>query len=197
MKTLYLIRHGESEANVNSQIYFAKNDHQIELSPLGIDQAKLCGKSLVNKLKGKKECSIFYSPFLRAKHTADVIDQEFVLAGIYGEMIEEPLIVERAWGHLNNIIDTTEFDRTKHFDFFYRPVGGESFLECYQRVILFFRELRRMSDDLPDTIIVVSHGEWMRLALMYLRRYTIEYFIEYRDNPKNCEIIEFSEFELK
>lgn len=197
MKNIYLVRHAESEANVDSRVYFVKNDSQIELSPLGIEQSKICGKSLVNKLKGKKECVIFYSPFLRAKRTAELIDEEFILAGVYGDMIEEPLIVERAWGHLNNIIDTTEFDRTKHFDFFYRPVGGESFLECYQRVVLFFQELRRMSNDLPENIIIVSHGEWLRLALMYLRRYSIEYFIEYRDNPKNCEIISFLEFDLK
>ena len=197
MKNIYLVRHAESEANVDPQVYFAKNDSQIELSPLGIEQSKICGKSLVNKLKGNKECTIFYSPFLRAKRTAELIDEEFILAGVYGDMIEEPLIVERAWGHLNNIIDTTEFDRTKHFDFFYRPVGGESFLECYQRVVLFFQELRRMPNALPENIIIVSHGEWLRLALMYLRRYSIEYFIEYRDNPKNCEIISFLEFDLK
>jgi len=195
MKNLYLIRHGQSEGNVNSQIYFAKNDDEIELTSLGAEQSIACGKQLYDRLKSDKQCVLFYSPFKRAKDTAELIDGQLIKQGIYAEMIEEPLIHERTWGELNNLVDTPNFDRKKHFDFYYRPLGGESFSECYQRVILFFHELNRMKDDLPDNIIVVSHGEWMRLAVMYLRRYTIKYFLEYRTNPSNCEIIEFSEFE--
>jgi len=191
MKKLYIIRHGESEANVDSNIYFSKNDAEIELTSKGIDQAKLCGKSLVNKLGPNKDCCIFYSPFLRAKDTAELIDTEFVLAGVYGDMIEEPLIHERTWGELNYIVDTPNLDRKLHFNFFYTPINGESFMNVYQRISLFFQKLHCEKDSLPDNIIIISHGEAIRLMIMYLKKYSIEHFTANMANPKNGEILEF------
>lgn len=191
MKKLYIIRHGESEANIDSSIYFFKNDSEIELTSNGIQQARICGKSLVNRLGQNKECCIFHSPYRRAKDTADLIDSEFVLAGIYGEIIEEPLIHERIWGELNYIVDTPRLDRKVHFNFFYKPVEGESFSDGYQRIVLFFQQLQFAKDSLPDNIIIVSHGEAIRLMIMYLKKYSIEYFTDNRTNPKNGEILEF------
>ena len=196
MKTLYLIRHGESCANVDPSIYFRQSDSEIVLTDLGKKQSIACGQQLYNRLKFDKDCTLFYSPFRRAKDTATLIDQELIKCGVFPEMIEEPLIYERSWGELANIIETPEFDRVKHFDFYYRPVQGESFCDCYNRVILFFQELRAMRD-LSDNIVIVSHGEWIRLAMMYLRKYSIKYFLEYRKNPDNCIITELSECEWK
>lgn len=187
---MYLIRHGESEANVDPGVYLRKNDFEIELTYLGHEQANNCGRVLANIIPYSP--AIFYSPFKRAKDTAEIIDRELIKAGLYANMIEEPLIFERIWGaDFNSIIETDLFDRKKHFSFYYRPLNGESFSDCYTRVVLFFQELHRMRDTLPDHIIVVSHGEFIRLAIKYLSGTSIKHFIDNRSNPKNCEIIEF------
>jgi len=191
MKKLYLIRHGESEANVDPQVYLKKNDFEVALTDRGVTQALECADKLIKQLRANPV--IFYSPFKRAKDTAEIIAQNLELGDISCSLIEEPLIFERAWGEeLSHIVDNTDFDRKKYFSFYYRAPGGESFSDAYQRVVLFFQELHRIKDELPDDIVIVSHGEIMRCMIMYLNKYSILHFVEHRTNPKNCEILEFN-----
>lgn len=45
---IFLVRHGESEGNVGSNVYKTKADHAIELSPTGREQANGAGRFLAN-----------------------------------------------------------------------------------------------------------------------------------------------------
>jgi broad specificity phosphatase PhoE len=102
-----------------------------------------------------------------------------------------PLLIERQWGGLREIVDNRELDRDEHFQFYYRPPNdGESFFDCYQRVVMFFQELRTNPKYQGwDNIFIFTHGEWIRLALMYLDGKSVEEFTEHQKNPKNCEVI--------
>lgn len=45
-KRLILLRHGESEGNVNRSVYTSKGDSHLELTPAGLEQAKAAGARL-------------------------------------------------------------------------------------------------------------------------------------------------------
>ena len=50
MKRIYLVRHGESEGNLDTTLYLNKADHAIKLSPKGIGQAMTAGLKLNKEL---------------------------------------------------------------------------------------------------------------------------------------------------
>jgi broad specificity phosphatase PhoE len=187
MKNLYLIRHGQSVANVDPSHYFTQHDHLISLTDLGREQAKEAGKR-VSYLVQNRPFTIVHSPFVRASETASIIDKQCILDGKYAAIHESPLLYERSWGNLREIVDSPELDANMHFNFFYRPVSGESFADTYVRVVTFLQEVR-IGRYPHDDIVIVAHGEWIRLAMMYLRSQSVDYFNRYHTDPENCKVI--------
>lgn len=182
---LYLVRHGESLGNVDSSAYHQMLDCDVPLTEKGALQSLNVASKLNSKFQTYASVEVYHSPYLRAKDTAFRIFDNLKMRK---EKYESPLLVERDWADLRNIIDSKNFDRKTHFNFFYRPLNGESFLDCYKRVIMFFDYLRQNSK--TNHVVIVSHGEWIALALMYLDKMTVENFSENRPKIKNCSIIE-------
>jgi len=187
--TLYLIRHGQSEGNVNTKVYYDKNDCDIELTELGHSQSLTAGAELARMIDHGTP-KIICSTYARAKQTARGIYS--VLAEDHQPSLREDVLLrEREWGSLRTVVDNRHLKSEEHFNFYYRAMGGESFADAYARVVLFFQELtlQRLRNPLDDCpIVIVSHGEWIRLALMYLDGNTVEHFTVNRKNPKNCAI---------
>lgn len=50
MQNIYLIRHGQSQGNIDQAIYRETPDHAIGLSDLGVEQARAAGQALRNQL---------------------------------------------------------------------------------------------------------------------------------------------------
>jgi broad specificity phosphatase PhoE len=180
MTDLYFVRHGQSEANVDSRLYYSKSDYEIELTDLGREQALQCGQTLAETLGDSPE--IYFSPFRRAYDTANIIAKQFKWATLE----ESDLLRERTWGYLKQIVDDGH-KTEKHFKFFYRPFGGESFCDAYSRAVEFLGKLRDRRNNSP--IIVVSHNELIRVALMHVNRVAISDFNLQRRLIGNCEII--------
>jgi 2,3-bisphosphoglycerate-dependent phosphoglycerate mutase len=181
---IYFVRHGESLGNVDSRAYFEYHDHDIPLTDRGREQSCDVGNRICGLVQDRP-FRIIHSPFLRALDTAKIIDRQCILNGKYARVSESPLLYERSWGNLRGIVDNAEtLELNMYFNFFYRPTNGESFADVYQRVVLFFQELRQ--DLCQDDIVIVSHGEWIRLALMYLRGYSVKYFNDNHKSPENC-----------
>jgi broad specificity phosphatase PhoE len=180
MRDLYFIRHGQSEANVDSRLYYSKPDEEIELTKIGRQQALQCGQSLAESLGDSPE--IYFSPFRRAYDTANIIAKQFRWATLE----ENDLLKERTWGYLREIVDGG-YKTESHFKFFYRPFGGESFSDAYTRAVKFLSNLRKKKGDSP--IIIVSHNEWIRVALLYTNQISLSDFNSQPRRVGNCEII--------
>lgn len=74
MQFIYVVRHGETDANVNKQV----NDKNI-ITPLnkkGKIQAKKTGKYLKKEVCSDNKCVIYSSPSIRALQTAELIAKE-------------------------------------------------------------------------------------------------------------------------
>ena len=67
-KRIILIRHGESEGNINEGIYAIKPDYQLRLTEKGFEQAENCGKQL-KEITKDENCFFYVSPLWRTRDT--------------------------------------------------------------------------------------------------------------------------------
>jgi broad specificity phosphatase PhoE len=188
-KRIILIRHGESEGNLDRLRYKTTQDFALKLTPAGIEQAKQAGTQIKELLEDQK-VYVYLSPFFRTRetfqHIRESIDNNVV------KTIEDPRIREQDWGHLRHPDDNKGIieERDNFSTFYYRIPDGESGADVYDRVSSFFDTLHRDFEklDFPENVLIVSHGLTMRLFLMRWFHWSIEEF-ESLHNPKNCQII--------
>ncbi|MBI3494726.1 histidine phosphatase family protein [Candidatus Saccharibacteria bacterium] len=208
---LFLVRHGESEANViqdllkegkkhpNQEAVFATPDWQIKLSQKGETQPPIAGKWLIENV-GKAEIKAakkYHSPYIRARQTA-------ALLGIpEGEgWLSDDRIVERSWGIYGTLplSDQSEFfpmtTQLKENNPWYAALeGGESLSSgVLLRVRNFLDSLHREAGD--GTAIAVAHGELIWVVRYVLERMTPERWqdldADKSQKVRNCTILQYS-----
>ena len=96
-KRIILIRHGESEANVDKYLFGRVPDYTIELTEKGRIQAQEAGRKLRN-LVGEERMYFYVSPFWRARSTFEGVASAFPRSQF--EYSEEPRLREQEWGYL-------------------------------------------------------------------------------------------------
>lgn len=186
---IILIRHGESEGNVNKDIYDTKPDYALELTQNGVLQAEQAGK-VIASLVGEEAITFYVSPMWRTRMTF-----ENIVLSLNKENIsykEDPRLREQEWGHLRSNEETERImiERDKYGTFYYRFLHGESGADVYDRASDFLSTLTRdfKKPDFPPNVVIVMHGMTLRLFLMRWFHWTVEEFEQVK-NPKNCEII--------
>ena len=188
-KRIILIRHGESEGNLDKNTYASKQDYKLLLTPTGIKQAEEAGQQL-KQIIGNGSTIFYVSPMWRTRmtfeHIAKHIDRDKM------KWTEDPRLREQEWGHFRDLKANIQIDdeRNKFGTFYYRIKDGESCADVYDRVSDFMHSLHRNfdKDDFEENVVIVTHGMTLRMFLMRWYRWTVEEFETLR-NPKNCEII--------
>ena len=164
---LWLVRHGESTANVLATeaqqagleaIAVTHRDADVPLSDAGMRQAEALGHWLASA--NGKPGSVWSSPYLRAQQTTAI--------ALEGSGLERPIFVdERLRDRELGILDTLtshgvdvrlpeEAARRRWLGkFYYRPPGGESWTDVVLRVRSFLRDLDSMSGDGP--VLIAAH----------------------------------------
>jgi broad specificity phosphatase PhoE len=195
---IILVRHGESESNVDKDVLKTKPDFAVNLTYDGRAQAQAAGKAikaLCEEVKHPRrfadtyDCWFYRSPYYRTRQTFDMIAQAFDPARI--KMMEDPRLREQE--HTPRILKghedraTTEQERDDYGHFYYQFEGGESCANVYDRISDFLGTLYRdfEKDDFPSTCCIVSHGMTNRVFLMRMLKYSVEEF-EFLRNPTNC-----------
>ncbi len=186
---IILVRHGESEGNIDKSIYGVKPDYTLELTADGRKQAFEAGQKISEIVKN--ESTFFYvSPMWRTRSTFEEIAKSLDRSKI--EYREEPRIREQEWGHLRTIEEGKRVEeiRDAYGTFYFRIPDGESAADVYDRISDFFGTLHRdfRKDNYSQNAIIVTHGMAIRLFLMKWFHWTVEEF-ELLANPKNCEIV--------
>ena len=188
-KRIILIRHGESDGNVDKQHYEEVPDYSLNLTTRGIEQAQQAGRK-IKEIIGDEKLSVYLSPFFRTRQTfAEIrksVDENIVRA------IEDPRIREQEWGHLRPLDENEEIkkERNEYSTFYFRIPDGESGADVYDRVTTFMETLHRdfRKNHFPENTLIVTHGMTLRLFLMKWFHWTVEEFENVR-NPKNCQIV--------
>ena len=75
-RRIVLVRHGESEANVDPTVYFTVPDNRISLTELGKEQCRALGRDL-KQLFGDKRVRCYVSPLCRTLQTLEAIAEAF------------------------------------------------------------------------------------------------------------------------
>ena len=148
----YMIRHGESTANVEQ---YASGHVDVALTEKGIAQAYAAQK-IVDGLDVKPSI-IIHSHLQRARNTARILNEHLGL-----EMVEDPTIAEQHFGDWEG----QHWDRTRQpirdgID----PPNGESHAAFHERV----RDaVTRFVNTYPGPVMIVCHGGVFRaLGALY------------------------------
>ncbi len=175
-KSIYFVRHGQSEWNVAGKICGATD---IPLTEKGHEQAIETGKEILKE--GIKADEILYSPLLRAADTAKHISE---MTGIPARM--EPRLIEQNFGHWEGTSprNAPDFVAAKH-QFINHYGNGESMFRLAQRIYNLLDELKK--DD--KTYILVAHNGISRVVKSYFEDMTNEEYASF--GVKNCSVTEF------
>lgn len=179
---IYLVRHSESLGNVDRTVYTKMNDCDVPLTENGAIQSKTAGKILSDL---GLYWSIWHSPYRRAVQTKDYLVQEIGTKNI-GDSNMNVLLRERHWGKLQHIVDSG-LKTEDHFNFFYKPEGGESFADLYQRVVLFDTILPSFPKNGGTSNLIVSHGEFLKVYIMYKCGWDLREFEKWK-TPRNAQV---------
>ncbi|CAI5458657.1 unnamed protein product [Closterium sp. Yama58-4] len=188
---IILVRHGQSEGNVDEAAYTRIPDSKIALTRKGWEQAVERGRKLRELIEadGEEDFKVYFyvSPYTRTLQTLRGVGLAFERERIAG-VREEPRIREQDFG---NFQDREKMRREKkvrlsYGRFFYRFPDGESAADVYDRVTG-FRETLRADIDVGRfqreeaaarnmNLVLVSHGLTLRVFLMRWYKWTVEQF---------------------
>jgi broad specificity phosphatase PhoE len=186
---IILIRHGESEGNIDKNKYLTIPDYALNLTPNGIEQAQKAGGE-IKAIIGAESLYVYLSPYFRTRQTFQQLKTS--IEPNVAKIIEDPRIRELDWGHLRHPDDNEEISKQRDdfSTFYYRIPDGESGADVFDRVSTFLETLYRDFNkaDYPQNTLIVTHGLTLRLFLMRWYHWTVEEFENLR-NPQNCQIV--------
>lgn len=173
---IYVIRHGETNVNLENRINSINDD---DLNETGILQAKEVGK----KMEKLDYDLIIASPLTRTQHTANLLNTK------NKKIICDNRLIERNAGiftkQLINNIDTNDwwnlFPKQDYKD-------AETVKDVLDRVYNFLDEIKKIYKD--KKIVLVTHGGTSKAISCYFKGIPRDGNLEvYSHN--NCEIHEF------
>lgn len=185
MSRIYIVRHGQSDANIYDLFCGFLDAH---LTELGKKQARMTA----DYMRNFKIDRIIASPLSRAHNTALAIAAERNLAVDTNDGLKEINFGE--WEGINTLEVDALYDGafTKWRTEPIKTVcpGGESFVGFYERAVNTLLKLAKANSG--SDICLVSHGAWTKAILCYIKGKGPENFqnIEY---PANASVttIEF------
>jgi broad specificity phosphatase PhoE len=182
---IILVRHGESEGNLDDTIYERVPDHRIGLTPKGFDQARETGEVIRDLLDGES-VEVYMSPYVRTRQTLEAL----ALPVAERDVRVESRLREQDWANFQDPADIAEQkeQRDRYGHFYYRFTHGESGSDVYDRVSTFLESMHRnfQTPEAPRNVVIVTHGLTMRLFCMRWFHWSVEYF-ESLDNPGNAQ----------
>lgn len=176
MSKLILIRHGESQWNLENRF---TGWVDVPLSPKGVEEAKAAAK----KLAGYKFDYAFSSVLIRADETLRIILEALGQSAVPVE--KDKALNERMYGDLQglNKAETAKKygdDQVKIWRRSYdvRPPGGESLKDTADRVLPYYESRIKPHVLKGETILIAAHGNSLRALVMHLDELTREQVLE-------------------
>lgn len=194
LKEIFVIRHGQSEGQLNYRLYKEIGDDQLSLTPLGHKQATAAGIALNNHLEG--EIEIDHSSSLRATQTAQNVSKG--ITGIAFQVAANQKVDKQKFGDFDGHFSDQERQAASPQGYAAysqqlkdvgclaaTPPNGESTLDVIRRVSNYLQEASQ-SD---ATKVVVTHG----LVALSIEKLLLEkgdkWLIENQDTTENCSIL--------
>lgn len=159
---LICIRHGESLANVDNDVYFKTPDHEILLTEKGKQQAYELSERLSTLYPDKSKNRVIHSPWTRAVDTAAPLARLTDYSLISDSVIHE-LVYLTSFKDMENHKNFADPDRLRFSIMWEKNGAEESFNDVYIRARLFLQDLilNRYSFEDGDNVFIVSHGVFL------------------------------------
>lgn len=207
---IYLVRHGESQGNVDKDVHREMADHAVPLSSRGHQQATAAGRFLGQALSELRDgpydgaqphVRLWVSPYRRTRETADRIEEGVAEAGGWvTDRCEHVLLCEQQFGLFDGVPDEelaelfpaeyAHYAKQEAFEgrFWARMPLGESRFDVATRVHQAFGTFHRDAERHGiEHLIVVCHGVTLRAFVMMWLHRSPEWF-EDEPNPHNCAV---------
>lgn len=168
---LFMVRHGESQANVDWHILKTVRDEDVQLTEKGYSDAVSAGKELAKRVPDIQflEPIFIVSPWTRTRQTYSIIAGVLALEG-------KPIYTEKVTEHFMNLVDHVsnwdKFQKYKESGFSWleckdlRYEGGESLEDVRVRCRRFIKHLYTLDKD--DVVVLVGHGKFINLTMSIL-----------------------------
>ena len=206
---LYIVRHGESAGNIAREaahqagertINLGVRDVDVELSDRGIQQSEALGRWFARMRDDQKPNIILTSPYLRARHTAEIVARSAGLSRNKYTLVVDERLREKEFGTLDHLTrvgieayhpDQAEFRRLLG-KFYHRPPGGESWCD----VILRLRSATEMMsrEYCGERVLLVCHS-----VVVLCMRYLLEHMtedeilkIDRENEVDNCSVTSYT-----
>lgn len=169
-ETLWLVRHGESTANVARHkaeaenlptIDFPYREADVPLSNAGIQQSAVMGKWFGALPAAEKPTHIFASPFVRTAESIKILVETAALPAEW--IVTDERLREREFGIFDRLTKLgsiqkypEECERRERLGkYYYRPPGGESWCDVILRLRSFWDDLcPKMAG---QKVLIVTH----------------------------------------
>ncbi|CAF2825428.1 unnamed protein product [Rotaria sp. Silwood2] len=197
---LYFIRHGESEANIQS-IYICGQSISCPLTSLGKEQAVLLGKRL--KYENMKFDYFLCSTAIRAKQTADIVLEKMNIDS--SKLIISNALLEQSqgsWEGMDRLECYTDEIMKKldelHMEFC--APNGESIRMVQKRAITFLEfyieqaKNQSIEENREISIVIFSHANLIRAVLQYYLQSNPKYTWLIEQNNASISEIVFNQY---
>lgn len=187
---IFLLRHAESQGNVDHRTYATVPDHQVPLTLRGRAQAREAGRKIAEAMPASSRLFFYYSPYRRSRETVHGIRSVLPETMVRGAQ-EEVQLREQDFGNFQDESGRKheKAERLRFGRFFYRFPNGESGADVYDRITIFedhlVRDMNagRFSGD--TCLCLVTHGLALRIFLMRWFHWTVDEFLSVY-NPSNA-----------
>jgi broad specificity phosphatase PhoE len=179
VNTIHLVRHGH-HAMLGHRL--CGRMPGVQLDDLGCRQMAGCAE-----LIGRTPAAIQSSPQRRAQQSASILAWHF---GIPVEIV--PAADELDYGEWTSLAfadleGDPRWNRWNSRRGTSRPPGGESMRAMQQRIVQHLEQLRRVQTD--AAIVIVSHAEPIRAALLYYSRIPLDNFLSVDVDPASISTL--------
>ncbi len=172
---IILIRHGKTEWNTLNK---AAGQVDIPLNEIGIEQAK----ETKEKLKDTPFDIIITSPLIRAKETANIINEDRNVP-----IIEDERAIERNLGIYEGMQNSNDiFNEIRYYTKNVPVENGEDCKTYTKRVFEFLDDIIKKYKGKYENILICSHGFFLRSANWYFNGLPDEN--EEVIRIKNCQV---------
>nr|ACG39006.1 hypothetical protein [Zea mays] len=136
-KRIILVRHGESQGNLDMSAYTTTPDYRIPLTALGAEQARAAGQRIRDVVAGSGNWKVYFyvSPYARTRATLREIGRAFPRDRVIGAR-EECRVREQDFGNfqVEERMRAVKETRQRFGRFFFRFPEGESAADVFDRV---------------------------------------------------------------
>jgi broad specificity phosphatase PhoE len=185
MNTIYLVRHGENQANLTKEFSYKVVDYS--LTPKGVLQAQQTAEFFQNK----QIHEIYASPLKRARETAEIIAQALNLDVMVVEHFREVNVgaldgqaSAESWAYHDQIVD--DWFESRHDTAFH---GGEDYWTLLGRMRQGLHQI--VEHKTARNIVVVGHGGLFTFTLKDICQ-NVDLPTIRRTVSPNCSIAEIS-----